>query len=56
MEYVGLSILERSQPNGFETNMRGCKVRIIIYWQGALKEKRVKPVGHKQRSMCICIE
>ena len=51
-----MSILERSQTNGVETNVRGCKVRSIVYWQGALKKKHVKPVGHKQMSMCICVE
>jgi len=51
-----VSILERSQPNGVETNMGGCKVRSIVYWQGATKEKRVNLAGHKQRSTSICIE
>ena len=51
-----MSILECSQPNGVEMNMRGCEVRSIVYWQGALKEKGVKPVGHKTSSIFVCIE
>ena len=51
-----MSLLEHNQPNVVERNTRGYEVRSIVYWQGVLKEKRVKPAGHKQRYMCVCIE
>jgi hypothetical protein len=35
--------------------MRGHKLRRGVYWQGALKERGVRQVGHKTRPTCTLI-
>ena len=42
MELVGFSVIERSQPKGVKPEMREHKLRSVVYWQGALKQKSVK--------------
>jgi hypothetical protein len=48
MEYVGVSLIERSQQKGVNSKLREGKLRTGVYWQGALKQKYVKQVGVKQ--------
>jgi hypothetical protein len=40
MEWVGVSITERSQPNGVKPKMRERKLRSVVYWKGVLKQKK----------------
>jgi hypothetical protein len=51
MEWVGFSIVERSQPKGVKPKMRGRKLR-CVYWKGALKQKGLKQVGRETRAGC----
>jgi len=37
----GVSIIERSQPNGVKPKMRQRKLRSSVNWQGALKLREV---------------
>jgi hypothetical protein len=48
MEYVGVSVRERSQQRGVKPKMRVRKLRSGAYWQGEIKHKGVKQVGVKQ--------
>jgi hypothetical protein len=48
MEKVGVSVIECSQPEGISSKMRGCKLRIVVYWQGAVKQRGVKQGGVKR--------
>jgi len=44
MEWVGVNVIQHSQPQGFKVKMRGRKLRSGIYWQGVLT-KRHKACG-----------
>jgi hypothetical protein len=45
MEYVGIRVIERSQPKGVKPKMTGRILRSCVYSQGVLKEKRRKSSG-----------
>jgi len=53
MEWVGVNVMQHSQPEGFKVKMRGHKLRNGIYWQGVL-QKGIKHVGHRGRDIYIC--
>jgi hypothetical protein len=44
MEYMQVSVIQRSWPKGMKPQMREHKLS-SIYWQGVLKKKGVKEVG-----------
>jgi len=44
MELVGVTIIECSQLKCIKPKMRGRKLRSVVQWQGALKQKGMKQV------------
>jgi hypothetical protein len=52
MEYVGVSVIVRSQLKGVKPKMRRHKFRNGVFWHGYLQQKGVKKVGRKTRAMC----
>jgi hypothetical protein len=52
---IGVSIMERSQPEGIKLKMRGLKLRSGVYLHGVVKQKDVKQVGHTRRVMCTVL-
>ena len=55
VEYVGVKVLERSQPKGVKSKIRWHKLRsgLILYWQGSLKWRDVKRFERKIRATCV---
>lgn len=53
MEWVGVNVVQHSQPKGFKVKMRGYKLRNDVYWQGVV-QKCIKHVGHRGRDTYIC--
>jgi hypothetical protein len=53
MECLWPSVIERSQRKEVKPKKGGRKLRSGLYWQGALKQKRVKEMVHKTSSTCI---
>jgi hypothetical protein len=45
----------RTQPKGIKPIIRERKLRKGVNWQGAVKQKRVKHTGVKQRLGCIWV-
>jgi hypothetical protein len=39
MEYIGVSIMMCSQPQGIKPKMTGDKLRTGVYWKGVLEQK-----------------
>jgi len=52
MELTRISVRDSSKPTAITPKMRGHKLRSVIHWQGALKEKGTKHVGCKTRATC----
>ena len=48
-----VSAIERNMSKGVKPKMRERKLRRGVYWQRTLKQKVVKEVGGKIRSICI---
>jgi len=44
MEWVGVNVIQHSQPQGLEVEMIGHKLKSGVYWQGVL-QKRHKACG-----------
>jgi hypothetical protein len=47
MEWVGVNVRNHSQPKGVKPKMKGRKLKIVVYRQGASKQKGIKQVGRK---------
>ena len=50
-EYVEASVMETNRPKSVKHEMRGRKLKSVVYWQGASKQKGVKQVARKTRTI-----
>jgi hypothetical protein len=52
MERIRDIVADRNQPKAIKPKIREHKLRSVMHWQGAIKEKGTKHVGCKTRETC----